>query len=250
MVSMKRAGIVATAVAALIGMAAVGNAAHAATTPGSTGDSGIGYQSAVLLSGVPTCDTATGKVDVAWTYTYTTDALDLTVNILSASSGGITTGPRSLAAQATPVSRVLTITGTTAQATAGTTLTQAVAYSVTRTGLAAPINNSLTATVDTGACVQVTTTTTVAPTTTTTIAATTTTTAAPVVTTAAPVVTTTAAPVNTTAKATTTTAKAVVLGTTALPATGSNTNILLAMAAAFGVIGATLLSIDKKRARA
>jgi hypothetical protein len=242
MISLKRAGIAAIALAAVVGMGALGTTtAHAAD--GTSSDFGLGYVGKGLVHGVASCDTSTGKVNIAWTFTYTTDIPTMLLTVNSATAGGLT-GTASIAAPVTPAAnRTVTISGTSTGHTAGTTVTQVVGYTVARVDVPGSFVSSVPGTtVDTGTCVVIVPPP--APTTTTTVAETTTT-AAAVVTTAAAVVTTA-----TTAKATTTTAKATVLGTTALPATGRNTDTLVAFAFAFGIIGVTLLTIDDRKKRA
>jgi LPXTG-motif cell wall-anchored protein len=245
MVSKKRAGILAAVVVAAVGFGTMGHTAQAATVnPPPNSESVGGYPlTATLASSAVTCtDPAAGTWTANWTLNVTTDAPGLSTTLTSATAGGLTP-----ATQVGPASTIVvprtTFTGTGSY-TGTATITQTVVYVANVTVNVVPFarvgtNTTLTATVD-SPCLATAITT---PTTTTTLAPTTT--AAPTTTVAA-VVTTQAQVTTTTAKATTTT-KAAVLAATALPSTGSNTGMVIAVGFAFGIAGVTLVRMDRKR---
>jgi hypothetical protein len=241
MVSKKRAGILAAVVVAAVGFGMTfGGAAQAATRT----DPGTGFASSSSLTGAASCNTTTGTWSIAWTFSYTSDAPSLAVTVVSASAGGIVPGVKTItAAQTTPATfATVTFPGTSTGHANGASITQTVNYEVPTFGTGVPIKVSLAETVvtPTTGCVADPTTTTTSSTTSAP-----TTTAAPTTTVAA-VVTTQELVTTTTAKATTTT-KAAVLAATALPSTGSNSGMVIAVGFAFGIVGVTLVRMDRKR---
>jgi LPXTG-motif cell wall-anchored protein len=242
MVSKKRAGILAAAVIAAVGFGTMGHTAQAATAPGEDGESVSGYTVAYALSGVAsTCtDPGTGTFSIAWTFNTNADSPGYKTVLSSASAGGLV--PATVVGGVVPAAKPRTSLTGSATYTSTATITQTIVFLGTVTNNVPAdvpgIKTTLTATVD-SPCKATDIT---VPTTTTTLAPTTTT-AAPTTTQAAP---TTTAAVTTTAKATTTT-KAAVLAATALPSTGSNSGMVIAVGFAFGIAGVTLVRMDRKR---
>jgi LPXTG-motif cell wall-anchored protein len=245
MVSKKRAGILAAAVVAVAGFGIMGHTAQAATVnPDAPREFPGGYPlDASLASSAVTCtDPAAGTWTANWTLIVTTDAPGLSTTLTSATAGGLTPGTQVGSPTASVVPRT-SFTGTGSY-TGTATISQTVVYAANVTVNTSPTpitgtNTTLTATVDSPCLASAIT----IPTTTTTLAPTTT--AAPTTTVAA-VVTTQALATTTTAKATTTT-KAAVLASSALPSTGSNSGMVIAVGFAFGIAGVTLVRMDRKR---
>ncbi len=239
MVSKKRAGILAAVVVAAVGFGTMGHTAQAVTAPDNRTEFINGYKVDYSLSGVAsTCtDPTTGTFSIAWTFNTDADSPGYKSVLTSASAGGLAPGTKVGAADAAAKPRT-SFSGSATYTSTGT-ITQTIVFAGTVTNNT-PADffgdtTTLTATVDSpcNATDITVPTTTLAPTTT----------VAPTTTQAA--VTTTQAAVTTTAGTTTTTAK--VLASSALPSTGSNSGMLIAVGFAFGIVGVTLVRMDRKR---
>lgn len=246
----RRVGLLLATFISIVSMSLTGTGAHAATTPGSAFVDVGGYVGNFALNGAASCDTTVGGWMVNWSMTFTFDAPTVNVVVDGALSSGVGATQGTATAPAGPggVTRVLRFASTSGNYASGDTVAQVITYSVSPGANVGGVvtkssTGSFTASVDVPAtpcdAPATTTTTTLAPTTATAN------TVAPTTTAVALITPVTVAP--STTNATVLAAAVSPAARNALPSTGSNTGAIVAVGFTLGIVGITLVRVERKR---